>query len=55
MNMQDLDRQVLKALSTYTCPKCGATLIAVIVDGAPVGFDCIDCEEFYTYDNIASS
>jgi len=55
MNMQDLDRQALKALCTYTCPKCGATLYAVIVDGKTVGFDCIDCKEFYSYDNIACS
>jgi len=53
--MQELDRQVLKALNTFTCPKCGAKLYPYIVDGATVGFDCLDCEEFYNYDNIACS
>lgn len=53
MTMQDLDRQALKALNTFTCPECGAALITIILDGAPVGFDCIACEEFFSYDNIA--
>ena len=55
MTMVDLDRQALKALNTYTCPKCGATLYPVIVNGAVTGFDCLDCEEFYSFDNIYSS
>ena len=54
MTMQELDRQALNALKPL-CPKCGATLYPVIVDGAPVGFDCLDCEEFYSYDNIVCS
>ena len=54
MEMQELDRQALNALQPV-CPECGARLSPVIVDGAPVGFDCLDCEKFYLYDNIACS
>ena len=50
--MKELDRQ---AINTFVCPKCGATLFPVIVDGVPEGFNCPDCEEFYSYDNIACS
>ena len=53
MNMQELDRQALKALNTYTCPKCGEELHSVEVDGSVTGFDCLRCEEFYSFDNIA--
>ena len=53
--MRELDRQVLKVLNTFLCPKCGATLSPIKVDGVVVGFDCLDCEEFYSYDNIACS
>jgi len=55
MTMQELDRQALRAINTHTCPKCGAPLYPVIVDGACVGFDCLVCEEFHAYDNIATS
>ena len=55
MTMQDSDRQTLKALNTFTCPKCGATLYPVIVNGVATGFDCLDCGEFHSYDNIATT
>ena len=51
MDMNELDRQTLNALSP-TCPKCGAILHPVIVNGVATGFDCLDCEENYTPDNI---
>jgi len=55
MTMQELDRQALKALNTFTCPKCGAELWPVYMNGEVVGFDCLDCQEFHSYDNIACS
>ena len=50
MDMRELDRQAFKALE-QVCPKCGDTLHPVISDGSCVGFDCLNCEEFYCYDN----
>ena len=52
MNMQELDRQAIKALTTYNCPKCGEGLQPVHCDGAVVGFDCLKCQEYYDFDNI---
>ena len=54
MDIRELDRRALKALEP-NCPKCGAKLSPVIVNGEPTGFDCLDCEEFYTFDNIYTS
>ena len=55
MNKQDLDRKGSRLLNAFNCPKCGAKLHPVIVNGEPVGFDCLDCKEFYSYGNIACS
>ena len=52
MEMRELDTKVLRALNTDTCPRCGEVLNPVIVDGAPDGFDCLRCQEFYSFDNI---
>ena len=52
MNMKELDARVIKQMSTYHCPKCGQELQAVIIDGAVVAFDCLGCQETFSFGNI---
>lgn len=54
-DMRELDRQAIKNMTTYRCPKCGEELLVVLNDGAPVAFDCLACQETYSFDNIYCS
>ena len=54
-NIAELDRQAIKKMTTYNCPKCGQPLEVVIEDETPVAFDCLDCEVTYSFDNIYCS
>ena len=53
--MKDLDEKVIKIMVRHTCPKCGEFLDAVITDGVVVAFDCLNCHETYSFDNIYCS
>lgn len=55
MNMQELDRQVIRKMTSHKCPKCGEELQPVIIDGEPVAFDCLTCGAMYSFDNIYCS
>lgn len=54
-DLKFLDNQIIKKMTTYACPKCGQPLEVVIENGAPVAFDCLSCQETYTFDNIYCS